>query len=171
MNRTLILIALAAAACGGSLDNSIDSDDLSSPASAEPMQWYAQAQSAAATVAAHPQLMHLDGTASGSRWAWKFTFRGDVGQWATVATDGKTAKVTQHWQMIESPLSLSPIDPANVQITVASLRTVCKVHGVRDGVKSYELDQPQGVSKRPQWVVTTASAQLAVDAATGEVIE
>jgi len=165
--RTLLLTSLILAACGGSALNDASADDLTY---GEPMHWVSMAAQAATDYAANPQLMHLEGKPAGKGYGWTFLFRGDLGYWAAVVCDGKTAQVTEHYQMIEPPLGMTAIDTAGVKITVAKLKSIASKAGCAS-MHAIELDQPLTVSPDPHWMADSGEKQVFVDATTGAVLQ
>lgn len=166
--RTLALTSIFfAAACGGAALDDSSADDLTY---GEPMHWVSMASDAATQYAANPHLMHVDGKAGAKSMAWTFTFRGDLGRWATVASDGKSATVIQHWTMIETPLGVSAIDPATVKVTVTRLKGIAAKAGCAS-MKSIELSQPLTMqTPNPHWMVDSGAKEVFVDAVTGAVM-
>ena len=167
--RTLALTSLIfAVACGGAPQDDASADDITY---GEPMHWVSMASSAATQYAQNPQLMHIDGKAAGKSMAWSFTFRGEIGRWVTVASDGKTATVTQQWTMIETPLGVSAINPATVKITVSKLKSIASKAGC-SSMKSIGLTQPLTMqTPNPHWMVDSGSKEVLVDAVSGAVIQ
>jgi hypothetical protein len=168
--RTLALTSLIlgslAVACGGAPLNDSSSDDL---AYGEPMSWVTLAYNAATQYAANPQLMHIEGTAGAKAMTWQFTFRGEIGHWVTVATDGKTTSIVKSWSMIETPLFMSAIDASTVKIKMTKLKGIASHYGC-SSMKSVELVRPLTQSPNAHWSVESGAKSVLVDAVTGAVL-
>ena len=164
--RTLALTSLIfVAACGGPALDDSSADDLSY---GEPLHYVTLASQAASLYAANPHLMHVEGKAGSKTMAWSFTFRGDFGNWATVASDGKTASVIETHHQNEPGIGMWLIDIPSVKITVARLKTIASKNGCSK-MQTVQLDQPYTSGHNPHWGVESSDKTIYVDATTGAV--
>jgi hypothetical protein len=165
--RNILILSLTLFACGGAIDASVSADDLSTR---EPLHLLPMAAQAAATYAANPQLLHAEGKAAGTGYTWSFLFRGDFGQWATVACDGKTATIVETHHMVEPPIGMSVVDTGNVKVGLRRLTNIATNAGC-DALETIELDQPLAAGAHPLWIATSAAHQVTVDAETGKLLQ
>jgi hypothetical protein len=167
-----LCLAAFAVACGGTdLDASIDQDDVAKVSESEPATWVPMARKAAQRYAKDASLVHLEGQigpADGFDWSFTFTDY-STGMWATVACDGKKAKVTEHHKLV-TRMGQATIDLAKVRVTVEKLMKISAKAGLRGRVGSIQLDQALTRDMHPHWSLQQGGKDLAVDAYTGKVL-